>query len=565
MTHCNVRYHGTIDRVEAEKRLRAAGHRSGVYLVRAKEEGNDGEYVLSLLTSKKVIHYVIKAPAVSKEHITVQGKPLASRLVRGIRSAMQYLQKFPEEIIAKPLEYPAPIPHQAIEWIKKVAAELGLDTSAIIEADDQIYAMSSASAVGGDYTVADRLYMMLTEEFDTYAISGYTGHPSGVYYRVFLALEEIQPHFTLYTRVTADGGAPRAKVSATDVFDVLVYKRKGWSVDANTPLYARVSPTDLAGYLAGNGLLNSAGEVYDVVDDGDDYEAPQEGSGFEEGDRYEVAQIPYQPGNDEASQITYASYGGSTPGGGAYTNGTLDRSSVGSAFVPEGFGTPEDESNILYAVYAGAPSPYLSVAAVASADDRSRGGVSSSGGGGGGSGYMGARGGGYIHVSGVDPPLYGNNTLERKKRSKEEEDIYKNNTLERKKVSTGSTATTGGKGRHAAKSTPTLPGVAAKGGGSTSPPEDHRRRKTTGGSSSGNGGRKKSGGNRARAASSGSGAMYGNVAAGVEEVSYGNVPATSNDGKAKKGGGGGIKRNARGGSVYLGFNEVFGEKEDSAA
>lgn len=550
MTHCNVRYHGTIDRVEAEKRLRAAGHRSGVYLVRAKEEGNDGEYVLSLLTSKKVIHYVMKAPAVSNEHITVQGKPLASRLVRGIRSAMQYLQKFPEEIIAKPLEYPASIPHQA-PLIKKVAAELGLDTSAIIEADDQIYAMSSASAVGGDYTVADRLYMMLTEEFDTYAISGYTGHPSGVYYRVFLALEEIQPHFTLYTRRSADGGSPRAKVSATDVFDVLVYKqRKGWSVDANTPLYARVSPTDLAGYLAGNGLLDSAGTVYDVVDDGDDYEAPQEGSGFEAGDRYEVAQIPYQPGNDEASQITYASYGGSTPGGGAYTNGTLDRSSVGSAFVPEGFGTPEDESNILYAVYAGAPSPYLSVAAVASADDRSRGGVSSSGGGGGGSGYMGARGGGYIHVSGVDPPLYGNNTLERKKRSKEEEDIYKNNTLERKKVG----------------QTP-FPFST----GSTSPPEDHRRRKTTGGSSSGNGGRKKSGGGgggkgkRARAASSGRGAMYGNVAAGVEEVSYGNVPATSNDGKAKKGGGGGITRNARGGSVYHGFNDVFGEKEDSAA
>ena len=603
-------YHGAISRVEAEKRLRAAGRASGVYLVRSKE-GSDGEFVLSLLTTKKAIHYVIKMPAEPGQHISIQGKPLTSRLVRGLRSVMQYLQKYPEEIIAEPLEHAAPIPHRAPELIQKVAAELGLDTSAIVETDEQIYALSTESAVGGNHTVADRLYQMLTEEYDTYSICGYLGHPSGVYYRVFLALEEIQPHFTLYVRTTANGGPPLTrKVSANDVFGLFPHqKRKAAAAEENIPLYARVAPEELAGFLAGDGM-QFADAIYGVVDgtidaEGEDYEVPVD-VWDESGDSYQVPQSDYEPHNNQPGQIEYASYQptsmvtskAATPAGkasavaAAGNNGDGD-DGAGSAFVPDDFGA-DSESSIIYAVYASNDS-----------ETGGRGGGSNNGGGGGdrGGGYLKvdptmALGGGYMHISGVDP-AYGNNTLARQ-RTKEEQDIYKNNTLERKKEGRSQSRMPrvlapemgGGymdvsksrvsKSRSAAKCTrPSPSGGSCKNDAVKGSFFCTRHTCSEPGCEAGKSAKETA--CPAHTIGGGGGALYGNVPAGVGKATYGNVPASTGNSKVRKGrassssagsgggggggaegsrarsktGGGGIKRDARKGSVYLGFEEAF--------
>ena len=68
-------YQGTINREEAEARLKMSSKIKGVFLVREKNAA-EGDYVLSIRTAKDtILHITIKVPAKPQELILVQKVP----------------------------------------------------------------------------------------------------------------------------------------------------------------------------------------------------------------------------------------------------------------------------------------------------------------------------------------------------------------------------------------------------------------------------------------------------------------------------------------------------------
>ena len=224
-------YHGLIDRKTAEERLKGPENTSGAFLVRAKAEV--GEFVLSLLlkplTGSKVMHYTITIAADRSAPILVSRKAWGFTGERGLSDTIGHMYDHTGNgLIAKRLTKAVPAPHNT-ELLLKEAKEYNLQQSVAQETQP----------------INDRIYAMVTEESDKYAISsGYTGAVSGLYYRVFKPLASLAD-VQVYTRHSEDGGAT---IDPTDQFELVDPSTLG-SIAGNTPLFARVDVKDLQDHL----------------------------------------------------------------------------------------------------------------------------------------------------------------------------------------------------------------------------------------------------------------------------------------------------------------------------
>jgi hypothetical protein len=219
-------FHGTIDRAQAESRLRSTGQVSGAYLVRSKLSKDDGEHVLSLLVPAKVVHYVIYVPASTSDSITIQGKAVNVPWATTLRDLIVHLQTDPSGMISEKLQHLAPIPSHSDDLLDAAAEG---DTSSPL-------------------TLNQRVYKMLTEEPDRYSINAtYFGHSTGVYYRVFYPADRLKP-LVIYTRHAKGGGS--AAMLPSDKFEVVKYgSRQAQQLARNVPLYVRLNEDALNEHL----------------------------------------------------------------------------------------------------------------------------------------------------------------------------------------------------------------------------------------------------------------------------------------------------------------------------
>lgn len=188
-------FHGEISRKEAEKRIRAASQKEGVYLIRTKTEAGGGEsFVLSLRAPrKKMLHYVLEVPQAAGEEFMVQTKPVNLPWVKSLRDLVVHLQTETSKLIATKLKHPAPIPSNGSVLMVQAAAH----------------------PTSSGQTVEENVYAMISDDPETFSINEtYFGHPTGVYYRMFYPLERVEP-LEVYTRRGESGGLPDG--SPTDV------------------------------------------------------------------------------------------------------------------------------------------------------------------------------------------------------------------------------------------------------------------------------------------------------------------------------------------------------------
>eukprot|EP00729_Bicosta_minor_P003180 gene3180-28387_t len=221
-------YHGAISRKEAEKRIRSAEKKEGVYLVRAKNVA-EGEYALSLLAADgRIVHYVVKVPSGPGEQLTVQTKPVNLPWVTSLRDFVIHLQTETSKLVATKLRHTAPIPSNGPSLIVQAAAQ--------------------PNESSGQTTVESKVYAMVTEDPETFSINEtYSGHPTGLYYRMFYPLDKVKP-LPVYTRQGEAGGMPDG--SSSDVFQLVEYKSKRLGqLPRNAPLYVRIPPEDLGPHI----------------------------------------------------------------------------------------------------------------------------------------------------------------------------------------------------------------------------------------------------------------------------------------------------------------------------
>jgi hypothetical protein len=176
-------YHGTINRVEAEARLQATPTKEGVFLLRSRGNGADGEYAISVKNGGKIVHYTATVPFDRSSALLVQGKPTSVEFGSSISDVLAHLRdKQPGFPIASGLRVPAavPTPNQ-----KKLAELVQLNG-----------------------TLAT--YQRMSQEPAKYNIStAYELDHSGLYYPIFVAPSWIHAGIPLYARDRLPNGSVR--------------------------------------------------------------------------------------------------------------------------------------------------------------------------------------------------------------------------------------------------------------------------------------------------------------------------------------------------------------------
>eukprot|EP00039_Didymoeca_costata_P017565 m.325977 g.325977 ORF g.325977 m.325977 type:complete len:1954 (+) comp16555_c0_seq1:129-5990(+) len=200
-------YHGEINRITAEDRLRGAGQASGAYLVRARKE-NESELVISLLFNNRPIHYVLETPP-NDDRILFQKKPI--KWGTSCKEVIEHLM-FDQEELPCPLRHAVRPPDRSDD-MSKLAEHFGRG-----HATRQAYEV---------------LYNKMISEPSRYDLGcAFNIAKSGVFYRVFRPLTSVGPNVKLYTR------------SKTQF--VQNSKADAMKMPKNIPLYIRVDPKRFA-------------------------------------------------------------------------------------------------------------------------------------------------------------------------------------------------------------------------------------------------------------------------------------------------------------------------------